>query len=298
KVFKTVGQIWKPTGQTFTIVGNVCPLIRIATTTIVPHREPIPKVISTDKLVVTLVYSKKTKAANKKVPVSNSTITKSLVANKMKPNNSWGSSSSNVPSPLIDCRLSKSSSGKQSVYSVSTRHDGVLTNPSFVQGIQDQVLALASSLVTSKLWCYQLSSHTSSGPALNEMILGTISSGLVQKSSPLTSYVPPLRNNWDLLFQLMFDELLNPSPSVVNQAPEVITPIAEVIPPVHADSTGSPSSTTVDQDAPSLSKSHTTIEIQSLVIPQDVGDDNLDMEVAHLVNDLLFGVLIPEVTST
>nr|GFD22295.1 hypothetical protein [Tanacetum cinerariifolium] len=142
------------------------------------------------------------------------------------------------------------------------------------------------------------SEQSSSGPALNEMILGTISSGLVQKSSPLTSYVPPLRNNWDLLFQLMFDELLNPSPSVVNQAPEVITPIAEVIPPVHADSTGSPSSTTVDQDAPSLSKSHTTIEIQSLVIPQDVRDDNLDMEVAHLVNDLLFGVLIPEVTST
>nr|GEU66014.1 NADH dehydrogenase subunit 6, mitochondrial [Tanacetum cinerariifolium] len=77
-------------------------------------------------------------------------------------------------------------------------------------------------------------------------------SGLVQKYSPLTSYVPPSRNDWDLLFQLMFDELLNPSPSVVNQAPEVIAPIAEVIPPVHADSTGSPSSTTVDQDAPSL----------------------------------------------
>nr|GFC01482.1 ribonuclease H-like domain-containing protein [Tanacetum cinerariifolium] len=29
----------------------------------------------------------------------------------MEPNNSWGSSSSNVPSPLIACRLSKSSSG-------------------------------------------------------------------------------------------------------------------------------------------------------------------------------------------
>nr|GEZ67670.1 integrase, catalytic region, zinc finger, CCHC-type, peptidase aspartic, catalytic [Tanacetum cinerariifolium] len=38
------------------------------------------------------------KAANKKVP------------NKMEPNNSWGSSSSNVPSSLLACRLSKSSS--------------------------------------------------------------------------------------------------------------------------------------------------------------------------------------------
>nr|GFD37671.1 hypothetical protein [Tanacetum cinerariifolium] len=68
----------------------------------------------------------------------------------------------------------------------------------------------------------------------------------------------------------MFDELLNPPPSVDLQAPEVIASIAEVIPPVQADSTGSPFSTTVDQDAPSPSKSHTTAETQSSVIPQDV----------------------------
>nr|GEZ40879.1 hypothetical protein [Tanacetum cinerariifolium] len=141
------------------------------------------------------------------------------------------------------------------------------------------------------------SEQISSGPALNEMTPGTISSGLVQKSSPSTSYVSPSRNDWDLLFQPMFDELLNPPPSVVNHAPEVIAPIAEVIPPVQADSTGSPSSTTIDQDAPSLSKSHTTTEIQSSVIPQDAGDDNLDMEVTYVGNDPLFGVPIPEVTS-
>nr|GEW33790.1 hypothetical protein [Tanacetum cinerariifolium] len=78
---------------------------------------------------------------------------------------------------------------------------------------------------------------------------------------------------------------------------EVIAPNANVIPPVQADSTGSPSSTTVDQDAPSLSKSHTTTEIISSVIPQDVEDDNLDIEVAHIRNDPLFGAPIPEVTS-
>nr|GFB31782.1 retrovirus-related Pol polyprotein from transposon TNT 1-94 [Tanacetum cinerariifolium] len=32
-------------------------------------------------------------------------------------------------------------------------------------------------------------------------------------------------------------------------------------------------------------------------IPQDVGEDNLDMEVAHMGNDPWFGVPIPEVTS-
>nr|GFC09856.1 hypothetical protein [Tanacetum cinerariifolium] len=141
------------------------------------------------------------------------------------------------------------------------------------------------------------SEQSSSGPALNEMTPGTISSGLVHKSSSSASYVPPSRNDWDLLFQPLFDELLNPPLSVVNQAAEVIAPIAEVIPQVDADSTGSPSSTTVDQDAPSPSKSLTPTEIQCSVILQDVGNDNLDIEVAHMGNDTLLGVPIPEVTS-
>nr|GEV21544.1 hypothetical protein [Tanacetum cinerariifolium] len=141
------------------------------------------------------------------------------------------------------------------------------------------------------------SEQSSSGLALNEMTPATISSGLVQKSSSLTPYVPPSRNDWDLLFQLMFDELLNPSPSVDHQDAEVIDPIADVIPPVQADLTGSPSSTMVDQDAPSPSKSHTTAETQSLVIPQDVEEDNLNIKVAHMGNDPLFGVHVQEVTS-
>ncbi|GKF82207.1 hypothetical protein Tco_0243863, partial [Tanacetum coccineum] len=43
-------------------------------------------------------------------------------------------------------------------------------------------------------------------------------------------------------------------------APEVIAPIDEVVAPVPAVSIGSPSSTTVDQDAPSPSNSQTTPE--------------------------------------
>nr|GFA95141.1 hypothetical protein [Tanacetum cinerariifolium] len=62
KVFKTIGCIWKPIGLTFTLVGNVYPLTRIATATIVPPREPIPIVKTPDKPVVTLVYTRKPKA--------------------------------------------------------------------------------------------------------------------------------------------------------------------------------------------------------------------------------------------
>nr|GEU32460.1 reverse transcriptase domain-containing protein [Tanacetum cinerariifolium] len=109
------------------------------------------------------------------------------------------------------------------------------------------------------------SEQTSSGPALNEMTSATISSGLVQKPSSSTPYVPPLRNDWDLLFQPLFDELLTPPP--------------------------------IDQDVPSPSKSQTTPERQSFIIPQDVEEDIHDIEVAHIGNDPLFGVPIPEVTS-
>nr|GEY02002.1 retrovirus-related Pol polyprotein from transposon TNT 1-94 [Tanacetum cinerariifolium] len=442
---------------------------KIATPTIVPPREPIPIVNSTDKPVVTLVYSRKTKAANKKVP------------NKMEPNNSWGPSCSNVHSPLIACRLSKLSSARQRlarglsklkfekyhlcsacamgkstkkthkpksedtnqeklyllhmdlcgpmrvesvngkkyilvivddysrftwvkflrskdetpdfiikflkmiqvrlkvpVHRIRTDNGTEFVNQTLCDYYEERLWQLLVLLKINPLFAFDMerllmsfctvnvdlsffhmfgalcyptndsenlgklqpkadikifigyaptkkafriynrrtrrimeiihvdfdeltamaSEQSSSGPALNEMTPGTISLGLVQKSSPLISYVPPLRNDWDLLFQPMFDELLNPPPSVVNQAPEVIAPIAEVIPPVHVDSTGLPSSTMVDQDAPSPSKFHTTTEIQSSVIPQDVGDDNLDMEVAHMGNDPLFGVPISEVTST
>ncbi|GJW20998.1 retrovirus-related pol polyprotein from transposon TNT 1-94 [Tanacetum coccineum] len=78
----------------------------------------------------------------------------------------------------------------------------------------------------------------------------------------------------------MFDESLNPPTNVYLQESEVIAPIPEGGAPEHAVSTGSPSSTTVDQDfAPSTKK------------------DNHDIEVAHMGNDPYFGIPIPEVTS-
>nr|GEV87492.1 uncharacterized mitochondrial protein AtMg00810-like [Tanacetum cinerariifolium] len=95
--------------------------------------------------------------------------------------------------------------------------------------------------------------------------------------------------------QPLFDELLTPPPSVDPPAPAVIAPIAEVIAPEPAESTGSPSSTIDDQDAPSPSKSHTTPETQPPIIPHDVEEDNHDIEVAHMGNDPFFGMPIPEV---
>ncbi|GJY05626.1 retrovirus-related pol polyprotein from transposon TNT 1-94 [Tanacetum coccineum] len=95
------------------------------------------------------------------------------------------------------------------------------------------------------------SEHRSLGPALHEMTPATISSRLAPNPPTSTPFVPPLKNDWDLLFQPLFDELLNPPSSVDRPTPEVIALIDEVVAPVPAASIGSPSSTTVNQDAPS-----------------------------------------------
>ncbi|GJS39498.1 retrovirus-related pol polyprotein from transposon TNT 1-94 [Tanacetum coccineum] len=86
--------------------------------------------------------------------------------------------------------------------------------------------------------CEQLSS----GPGPKLLTPGIISSGLVPNITSLTPYVPPTKNDWEILFQPMFDEYLNPSSCVDLQVPIVIAPELAI-------STGTPSSTTIDQDA-------------------------------------------------
>ncbi|GJR64050.1 retrovirus-related pol polyprotein from transposon TNT 1-94 [Tanacetum coccineum] len=85
--------------------------------------------------------------------------------------------------------------------------------------------------------------HSSLEPALHEMIPATLSSGLMPNPPPLTPVDRP--------------------------AIEVITPIAKVVAPEPTALTGSPSLTTVDQDAPSPN-------------------------VAHMNNDPFFGISIPK----
>ncbi|GKF06746.1 retrovirus-related pol polyprotein from transposon TNT 1-94 [Tanacetum coccineum] len=77
------------------------------------------------------------------------------------------------------------------------------------------------------------------------MTTTTISSGLVPNHPPSTLFVPPSRTDWDILFQPMFDELLNPPSSVDRPAPEVIALIAEVVAPEPVASIGASWSTPV-----------------------------------------------------
>ncbi|GKE34426.1 hypothetical protein Tco_1453748 [Tanacetum coccineum] len=88
-------------------------------------------------------------------------------------------------------------------------------------------------------------------------------SGLVPNSISQTPYVSPTKNDWDLLFQSMFDEYLNPPSSVVSlvQAVAALRPV---------DLAGSPSSTSINKDEPSASISSTQAQKQSLIISQGV----------------------------
>ncbi|GJT92921.1 hypothetical protein Tco_1081766 [Tanacetum coccineum] len=64
-----------------------------------------------------------------------------------------------------------------------------------------------------------------------------------------TPLVPPTRIEWDTLFQPLFDKYFNPPPIVNHHVLEVAA--SELAVP-----TGSPSSTSVDQDAPSPKSDH------------------------------------------
>nr|GEX35613.1 hypothetical protein [Tanacetum cinerariifolium] len=139
------------------------------------------------------------------------------------------------------------------------------------------------------------SEYSSSGLALHKMTPATISLGLVPNPPSSTPFVPPLRLDWDILFQPLFDELLTPPPSVDHPASEVIAQIPEVVAPEPAASIGLPSSTKVDQDALSPSNSQSTPKTQPPVIPNNVEEDNHNIEVAHMGNDPYFGIPIPEV---
>ncbi|GKG18740.1 hypothetical protein Tco_0373038, partial [Tanacetum coccineum] len=120
------------------------------------------------------------------------------------------------------------------------------------------------------------SAQVSVGPAPNLLTPGPISSGLVPNHVLAAPYVPPMKKYLEFLFQPLFDEYFEP-PSVdkpVQPALAVPAPVAPVVlvvfVPVHSAST--PSSTIVEQDAPSTSNSPSTSKIQAPFVHQGVAD--------------------------
>ncbi|GKB38224.1 integrase, catalytic region, zinc finger, CCHC-type containing protein [Tanacetum coccineum] len=105
--------------------------------------------------------------------------------------------------------------------------------------------------------------HISTRPEPILLTPGQISSGLVPNLIPTAPYVPPTKKDLEILFQPMFDEYLEP-PSVERPVPPA--PVDQVL----VVSAGTPSSTTIDQDAPSISHSPSSSVVQPPILHQGV----------------------------
>ncbi|GKC87624.1 putative ribonuclease H-like domain-containing protein, partial [Tanacetum coccineum] len=131
------------------------------------------------------------------------------------------------------------------------------------------------------------------GPAPSFLTPGQISSGLGPNSVPATPYVPPTNKELEILFQLMFDEYMEP--------PRVERPVSPALAvQVPVNSAGTPSSTTIDQDVPSPSHSQSSSALQSPSIHQGVTAESTlreDNPFAPIDNDPFINVFAPEPSS-
>ncbi|GJY43665.1 retrovirus-related pol polyprotein from transposon TNT 1-94 [Tanacetum coccineum] len=290
KMFTTIRYIWRPTGRTFTIVGNACPLTRITTTTEAPLRKPVVLDNETSKPAVVQIVlwyldsgcskhmtgdrSQLTNFVNKflgTVKFGNDHVAKILgygdyqIGNVMiKRFTMWKDFCHNlfsvggnlmIPKPQLDMtcaiglkvhvRRIRTDNGTEFVNqtlreyyekvgisyetSVAHSHSKMVSLKDGIKAFRIYNRCTRRIIETIHVDFDELtamaSEHSSSGPALHEMNPATISSGLVPNPSLSTP--------------------------VDHSAPEVVAPIDEVAAPIPAISTGSPSSTIVDQDAPS-----------------------------------------------
>ncbi|GKE90322.1 integrase, catalytic region, zinc finger, CCHC-type containing protein [Tanacetum coccineum] len=130
----------------------------------------------------------------------------------------------------------------------------------------------------------------STGPDPSFLTHGHISLGLVPNPIPAAPYVPPTNKDLEILFQPMFDEYLEP-PCVKRPIPPAPTTQVPV------NSTGTPSSTTIDQDAPYPSHSLSSSALQSPSLHQGVAAKSPLMEdnpFAPIDNDHFINVFSSE----
>ncbi|GJS74098.1 retrovirus-related pol polyprotein from transposon TNT 1-94 [Tanacetum coccineum] len=120
-----------------------------------------------------------------------------------------------------------------------------------------------------------------SGPGLHYTTLVTSSTGLGSNPVSQLPCLPPKRDDWNQLFQPMFDEYFNSLTIAVSLVQEATAPRAEVL----ADS---PVSTSIDQDAPSTnSTSHgSSSNVRQIHTPfEHIGRWTKDHPIANVIGD-------------
>ncbi|GJR52071.1 retrovirus-related pol polyprotein from transposon TNT 1-94 [Tanacetum coccineum] len=131
------------------------------------------------------------------------------------------------------------------------------------------------------------------GPAPSLLTPRQISSGIVPNLFPAAPYAPPTNKELKILFQSMFDEYLEPP-----RVERPVSPATAVQLPVI--SAGTPSSTTIDQDAPFTSHSLSSSELQPHISHQGVAAGSAIIEdnpFTRASNDPFVNVFTPEPSS-
>ncbi|GJW94341.1 retrovirus-related pol polyprotein from transposon TNT 1-94 [Tanacetum coccineum] len=221
-----------------------------------PLRVPIPLEVVAPKHVVTRVYTRRPKVP-KSVQNSEPKVAKSMSANKMEPDTSWESDTSVAPSysSLIDCRLSKLFYGWHLSRNIGLRtpqQNGVVER-------QDRTLVEAAQtmLIYAKATLFQWAEAVATAkPDLSYL---HIFGALCYPNNDSENF-GKLRAKADIVFEFFSPPASVASPIPVEEAPAPV------------ESTCSPSSTTVDQDAPSpktVSKESSSLDVISTTVHLD-----------------------------
>ncbi|GJT15283.1 hypothetical protein Tco_0873989 [Tanacetum coccineum] len=223
------------------------------------------------------VYSRRPKQVKSVGSSKKAKIVQSKIANNSKPTHLWGSNATDVPSSssLVNDRLSRFSSGtvrfgndqvakiiKYGDYQLGNNLEGV----DLLLGFRDTnlyTISLDDMLKTSPICLLSKASKTKSWTHASSIDSCNIQ--LRTRSKPYSSQPcnPPNRDDWDHLFQPMFDEYFNP-PTIV------VSPVSVVAAPRAVDIADSHVSTSIDQDAPSTSITSTQEQEHSPIISQGV----------------------------
>nr|GEZ89629.1 retrovirus-related Pol polyprotein from transposon TNT 1-94 [Tanacetum cinerariifolium] len=304
-MFTTVGHIWRPTGRTFTLVGNMCPLTRITTTAIVPLKKPVPIESNASKPVVTLYLNS---GCSKHMTGDRSQLINFV--QKFLGTVKFGNDHVEKIMGYGDYKIGNVTISRvyfveglgYILFSVGQFYDSDMEVPfrqhtCFIRNLDGVDLlteAVATTCYTQNRSIIRLRHEKTPYELLHNKLLDLsflhVFGALCYPTND-SENLGKLQSKADIDFDelmAMASEQSSSGPALKEMTPATI---------IQADSTGSPSSNSVDQDAHSPSKSQTTPETQSAVIPQDVEEDNIYIEVAHMRNDPLFGVPILEVTS-
>ncbi|GJU84847.1 hypothetical protein Tco_1292393 [Tanacetum coccineum] len=290
KVLNSVGYKWMPTERTFTLVRNAYPLTRITATNKVPIREPIPLKVVAQDLVVTKVYTRRPKVVQIVLWYLDSGCSKHMTGDRSQLTNF-------VHKFLGTVKFDNDQVAKIMGYGDYQIGNITISRVYYVEGLGHNLFSVGQlcdsdlEVAFRKHTCFI---RNLEGVDLLSISRGTnlysLSIGDMMASSPICLLLKATKTkSWlwhSRLSRLNFGAINHLAKGLVkflaskDEAPDFIikfmkmiqvrlnatvrnirtdnVPILAVEAPAPVKSIGTPSSTIVDQDAPSLSTSQTT----------------------------------------